>query len=200
MSHTLFRKTCGARVQSHFFTTRKFFTGAALLIVACLSSGCPRVLHLNYQPSNSLTGSGTVQVSPFLDASPPTGLIKQNAVEGNPHDVEALYLSQDIGKVFTDAVSKELAFSGYNVQPGEARIVSGTIEQFFLEYVAAAEQRFELLATFTVTRTDKADFTSTCRANLKELKDWMKSGSLIERGMKDCIEQFIKTAQAAGVL
>lgn len=200
MGNTLFRNTCGSTLPSKFFITRQRWLVTTLLTMACLSSGCPRMLHLNYQPSNSLKGNGTVQVGPFLYASPPTGLIKQNAVEGNPHDVEALYLSQDIGKVFTDAVTKELAFSGYNVQPGEARIVSGTIEQFFLEYVGGTEQRFELLATFTVTRTDKANFTSTCRSNLKEPKDWMKSGSLIERGMKDCIEQFIKGAQAAGVL
>jgi hypothetical protein len=173
---------------------------AALLILACLSSGCPRVLHLDYRPSNSLKGTGIVQVAPFLYAGNPTGLVKQNELESTSRDVEALYLSQNIGEFFTDAVRKELAFSGYNVQPGETRIVSGTIEHFFLEYVGQAEQRFEILATFNVNRMDAAVFTSSCHSNLQQVRDWMKSGLLIERGIKDCIEQFMKSAQAAGAL
>ena len=181
-------------------TLRHRWPVAALLILACLSSGCPRVLHLDYQPSTSLKGNGTVQVAPFLYAGHPTGLMKQKALESSSRNVEALYLSQDIGEFFTNAVRKELAFSGYKVQPGEARIVSGTIEHFFLDYVEEVEQRFEILATFNVNRTDAEVFVSACRSNLRQSKDWMKSGSLIERGIKDCIEQFIKNAQAAGAL
>jgi hypothetical protein len=181
-------------------TLRHRWPVAALLIVACLSSGCPRVLHLDYQPSNSMKGNGTVQVAPFLYAGHPTGLMKQKELESSSRHVEALYLSQNIGEFFTNAVRKELAFSGYNVQPGEARIVSGTIEHFFLEYVGEAEQRFEILATFNVNRTDAAVYASSCRSNLQQVRDWMKSGLLIERGIKDCIEQFMKSAQAAGAL
>jgi hypothetical protein len=181
-------------------TLRHRWPVAALLIVACLSSGCPRVLYLDYQPSNSLKGNGTVQVAPFLYAGHPTGLMKQKKLESSSRDVEALYLSRDIGEYFTNAVRKELAFSGYQVQPGEARIVSGTIEHFFLDYVGEVEQRFEILATFNVNRTDAAVFASDCRSDLRQSKDWMKSGLLIERGIKDCIEQFMNSAQAAGAL
>ena len=181
-------------------TLRHRWPVAALLIVACLSSGCPRVLYLDYQSSNSLKGNGTVQVSPFLYAGHPTGLMKQTELESSSRDVEALYLSQDIGEFFTNAVRKELAFSGYHVQPGEARIVSGTIEHFFLDYVGEDEQRFEIRATFNVNRTDAVVFASTCRSNLRQAKDWMASGLLIERGIKDCIEQFMNSAQAAGAL
>ena len=181
-------------------TFRHRWPVAALLIVACLSSGCPRVLHLDYQPSNSLKGNGTVQVAPFLYAGHPTGLMKQKELESSPRDVEALYLSQDIGGFFTNAVRKELAFSGYHVQPGGARIVSGTIEHFFLDYVGEVEQRFEIRATFNVNRTDAAVFASACRSDLRQAKDWMTSGSLIERGIKDCIGQFMNSAQAAGAL
>jgi len=189
-----------ATVLIPMITLRHPWLVAALLIVACVSSGCPRVLYLDYHPSNSLKGSGTVQVAPFLYAGHSTGLIKQKELESNSSNVEVLYLSQDISEFFTNAVKKELVFSGYTVQPGQERIVSGTIEQFFLEYVGEAEQRFEIIATFTIIRPDAAVFTSPCRSNLRESKDWMKSGSLIERGIKDCIGQFMKRAQAAGVL
>ena len=181
-------------------TLRHRWPVAALLIVACLSSGCPRVLHLDYQPSNSFKGTGPIQVAPFLYAGHPTGLVKQKEVQSSSRDIEALYLSQDIGEFFTNAVSKELTFSGYNVQPGAARIVSGTIEHFFLDYGGQVEQRFEILATFNVNRTDAAVYTSSCQSNLQQARDWMKSGLLIDRSIKDCIEQFMKSAQAAGVL
>ena len=181
-------------------TLRHRWPVAALLIVACLSSGCPRVLYLDYQPSNSLKGNGTVQVAPFLYAGHPTGLMKQKKVESSSRDVEALYLSQDIGEFFTNAVRQELAFSGYHVQPGEARIVSGTIEHFFLDYVGEAEQRFEIRATFKVNRTDAAVFATACRSNLRQSMGWMKSGVLIKQGITDCVEQFMNSAQAAGAL
>jgi len=114
--------------------------------------------------------------------------------------MEALYLSQDIGGFFTDAVRKELVFSGYDVQPADARIVSGTIEHFFLDYVGKSDQRFEILATFNVARKDAPVFTTSCRSERQQSKDWMKSGLLIERGIKDCIEQFMKSARASGAL
>jgi hypothetical protein len=171
----------------------------ARLIVACLSSGCPRVLYLDYQTSNSLKGNGT-QVAPSLYAGHPNALMKQTKLESSSHDVEALYLSRDIGEYFTNAVRKELAFSGYQMQPGEARIVSGMIEHFFRDYLGEVEQRFEILATFKVKRTDAAVFISDCRSDLRQSKDWMKSGLVIKRGIKDCIEQFMNSAQAAGAL
>jgi len=173
---------------------------AVLLLVACLSSGCPRVLYLDYQPSNSLKGAGPVQVAQFLYAGHSTGLMKQKELESSSRDVESLYLSQDIGEFFANAVRKELGFSGYTVQSGGARIVSGTIEKFFLDYVGEVEQRFEIQVTFNVNRTDATVFASSCHSNQRQAKDWMKSGSLIERGIKDCIEQFIGSAQAADVL
>lgn len=171
---------------------------AALVIVAWASVGCPRVLHLDYQPSNSIKGNGTVEVAPFLYAGHPPRLVKQK--EPSYRDVEALYLSQEIGEFFTNAVRQELAFSGYHVQPGEARIVSGTVEQFFLDYLGEVEQRFEIRATFKVNRTDAAVFASECRSNLQQSVDWMHSDLLIKRGIKDCIEQFMNSARAAGAL
>ena len=170
-------------------TLRHRWPVAALLIVAYLSFGCPRVLYLDYQPSNPLRGNGTVQVAPFIYAGHPTGLMKQKELESGSRNVEALYLSQDIGELFTNAVKQELTFSGYQVQLGEARIVSGTVEQ-----------RFEIRVTFNVNRTDAAVFASACRSDLRRSMDWMKSDVLITRGIKDCIEQFMNSARAAGVL
>lgn len=78
--------------------------------------------------------------------------------------------------------------------------MSGTIERFFLDYVGEVEQRFEIQAAFKVNRTDAAVFASVCRSNLQQSVNWMNSGLLINRGIKDCIEQFMNNARASGAL
>jgi hypothetical protein len=75
-----------------------------------------------------------------------------------------------------------------------------TSDNFFLDYVGEAEQRFEIRATFKVNRTDAAVFATACRSNLRQSMGWMKSGVLIKQGITDCVEQFMNSAQAAGAL
>lgn len=45
---------------------------------------------------------------------------------------------------------KSWPFRANHVPPGEARIVSGAIEYFFLDYAGEVEQRFEILATLNI--------------------------------------------------
>lgn len=45
---------------------------------------------------------------------------------------------------------KSWPFRANHVPSGEARIVSGTIGHFFLDYVGEVEQRFENLATLNI--------------------------------------------------
>jgi hypothetical protein len=172
---------------------------AAFLAVTVLT-GCPRVLYLDYQPSASITGSGPVKINTFAYAGHPTGLMKQKEVESGEYDPERLFLSQDIGEFFAGALRKELASAGYDLRPDSPRAISGTIEQFFLDYVGGQDQRFQIQTLFQVIRDGAPPFETSCRSERQQAKDWMKSGSLIEHGVLDCIEAFVKQAQAAGAL
>ena len=163
-------------------------------------TGCPRVLYLDYHPSGSITGSGPVRVDAFSYAGHPTGLMEQKEVASGDQDPEVLYLSQDIGEFFAGALKKELTLAGYELRADAPRTVSGTIEQFYLTYVGRTDQRFKIETTFQVAGEGREAFTTSCRSDQQQAKDWMKSGSLIERGVRDCIEAFIKKAQAAGAL
>jgi hypothetical protein len=163
-------------------------------------SGCPRVLSLDYQPSTTAKGTGTVRVEPFLYAGHPTGLMKQKEVESAAKDPEALYLSQDIGQFFAAALKAGLGRAGYGVDQVSGRVISGTIQHFFLDYVGEHDQQFQIQVKFDVARRDTAIYESSCRSNRQQPKDWMKSGMLIERGVRDCLEEFLRDAQAAGVL
>ncbi len=172
---------------------------AAFLAVAVLT-GCPRVLYLDYQPSASLKGSGPVRVEAFAYAGHPTGLMRKKEVESGQQDPERLFLSQDIGDFFAAALKKELTTAGYEHRGDSSRAVSGTIEQFYLDYVGRNDQLFKIETTFHVVREGAPAFTTSCRSEHQQVKDWMKSGSLIEHGIRDCIESFVKEAQAAGAL
>jgi len=172
----------------------------ALLVMALLTAGCPRVLHLNYQPSTPIKGSGVIQVDPFLYAGHSTGLMKKKQLASIARNPELLYLSQDISTFFTNALMAELAFGGYDVQPSSTHLVSGTIEQFLIDYVGEKDQGFKILVTFNVARIDTPVFTTSCRSEQQQSIDWMGSGLLIDRGVKVCIEEFMRQAQAAGAL
>ncbi len=141
-----------------------------------------------------------VRVESFLYAGHPTGLMQQKEVESGSKDPEALYLSQDIGRFFTEALKAELARAGYGVDEVSGRVISGTIQHFFLDYVGEYDQQFQIQAKFYVARRDAPIYESSCRSNRRQPKDWMKSGMLIERGVRDCLEEFLRDAQAAGVL
>ena len=182
---------------SHGLTARRIFIAVLALTVL---AGCPRVLYLDYQPSALIKGSGPVRVEAFTYAGHPTGLMQQKEVESGERDPEVLYLSEDIGKFFAAALLKELTRAGYQPSVDSSRAVSGNIEQFYLDYIGRQDQRFKIETTFHVAREGTATFTTSCRSEQQQAKDWMKSGSLIERGVRDCIETFVKEAQAAGAL
>jgi len=141
-----------------------------------------------------------VQVAVFTYAGHPTGLMKRRELETGAKDFEALYLSEDISSFFATALKAELARAGYEFRPDGARSVSGTIERFFLDYVGEDEQQFQIRVAFSVARKDLSPFTTTCQSNRQHVKDWMRSGLLIEQGIHACIDQFIMNAQAAGAL
>jgi hypothetical protein len=96
-----------------------------VFLAVTVLTGCPRVLYLDYHPSASITGSGPVRVDTFTYAGHPTGLMKQKEVESGDYDPERLFLSQDIGEFFADALRKELTSGGYEARPDSIRAVSG---------------------------------------------------------------------------
>ncbi|HEU4686405.1 MAG TPA: hypothetical protein VFS39_17995 [Nitrospira sp.] len=178
----------------------KGVTAGLLAVLALGLSGCPRLLSLDYRPSTTVQGSGTVRVDRFVYEGHPTGLMKRKEVESEAKDPEALYLWRDIGDFFTDALKAELTRAGYAIDPVSGRVISGTILHFFLDYIPEHDQQFQIKVRFYVARRDAAIYETTCHSARQQAKDWMKSGQLIEQGVRLCIEEFLRDAQAAGVL
>ena len=55
---------------------------AVPLTAVVLLAGCPRVLYLDYQPSTVMKGSGPIRIDAFAYAGHPTGLMKENELQG----------------------------------------------------------------------------------------------------------------------
>ncbi len=185
---------------AHTHTVRAFLVPAMLLALALAHSGCPRVIALDYQPANPLKGVGHVQVEPFVYLAAKRGDVRSHEVESNPEGVGKLFLSQHIGVLFADALKSELTHSGYDVAQAPDRVVTGEIQRFYLDWVGEANKTFTLEVEYQITSAGKQIYTQSARSSQKGAKDLLVDIRLITHAMRDCIEQFIRGAQAAQAL
>ena len=85
------------------------------------------MVSINYQPTNPLRGQGTVGTAPFRYQASDEHLVRERQVETNPSAKTGLFLTQEIGVFFSDALRLELGRSGYTIKEPSDRILSGTI-------------------------------------------------------------------------
>lgn len=182
---------------------RRYRTLALILLLAgvsILATACPRVISLNYSPSNQLTGQGEVQVLPFEYVPYTKGLVRSREAQKNPKGVGTLILSDNIGVLFTNALKSELEHSGYQVVSEHEVKITGTVDRFYLDWVGETDKTFELEATFEVRSRESVIYSETAKSTQRGPKDLLIDVRLINGGLKDCIEQFIRGAQAEQVL
>jgi hypothetical protein len=173
------------------------------LMAGCLSAGCPRVMSLDYVPSNPLRGHGRVQVDTFeYRAAEATekGFEKKKEMEEDGQEIEVVYLSQNIDTFFTNALKSELRHSGYDVRPEQDVAISGVIDRFYFDYEGPDGQVFEIRVVYRVRRSGSLAYSEECESRQQRATALTTSGLVIKAGIKECIERFIRGAQAARVL
>jgi hypothetical protein len=171
-----------------------------LIVIACLLAGCPRVISLDYVPSNSLRGQGQLQVETFEYRAPKKGIERPKEMGGDAQEFEVFYLSQDIGTFFTKALKSELVHSGYEIVPTEKVVVSGKVERFYFDYERSEGQVFEIHVSYTVRHDGTTAYSYACDSTQERSTTLTTSGLAIKAGIKDCIERFIASAQDARAL
>lgn len=187
-------------------TGRRFFSGPSYLLMfgllLCLvtASGCPRMVSLDYQPSNPLRGEGAVGTAPFRYQASDEHRVRPRQVESNPSSKTELFLTKEIGVFFSDALRLELGRSGYTVNDSSDRIVSGTITRFYLDWKSEMDRSFELAADYTVQSGERTLFSWHCSVVEKGPNRLVQDGILIRTGVADCMRRFIEAAQNAKVL
>lgn len=182
-----------------FLSNSRLWT-IGLLLCAVTATGCPRMVSLDYQPSNPFRGQGTVGTVPFRYLTADQGLVRPRQVETNPSAKTDLFLSQEIGVFFSDALRLELSRSGYTMNDSSDRIVSGAITRFYLDWRSEKDRSFELDADYTVQSGERTLFSWHCSSVQKGPNMLTEDGILIRKGTADCMRRFIEVAQDAKVL
>ena len=101
-----------------------------IVLLTLVFASCSATLPIAYAPSNLVTGTGSVFVDRFHFSAARKGNVPPNQPEKNPSGLGNIYLAEDIETVFTDAVKKELRFSGYKLAENAPVSISGTIDRF----------------------------------------------------------------------
>lgn len=158
------------------------------------------MVSLDYQPTNSLRGQGTVGILPFRYQASDEHRVRPRQVETDPSAKTDVFLSQEIGAFFSDALQLELSLSGYTMNNSSNRIVSGTITRFYLDWRSEEGRSFELAADYTVQSGERSLFSWHCTSVLKGPNMLAEDGILIRKGTADCMRRFIEAAQDAQVL
>lgn len=158
------------------------------------------MVSIEYQPTNPLRGQGTVGTMPFRYQASDEQRVRPRQVETNPSAKTDLFLTQEIGVFFSDALRLELSRSGYTMNDSSDRIVSGTITRFYLDWRSEADRSFELAADYTVRSGERTLFSWHCSSVQKGLNILVEDGIVIRKGTADCMRRFIEAAQDARVL
>ena len=178
----------------------RFSVAALLLLISWLIAGCPRVISLDYAPSNLLKGHGRLQVATFDYRSPEQGIERPKQMQADAEELEVFYLSQNIGEFFTNALKSELGHSGYEVATTENVVIAGTVARFYFDYEGPDGQAFEIQVSYTVRRGGAVAYSYVCQSRQERSTALSTSGLVIKAGIKDCIERFIQGVQDAKVL
>ena len=157
------------------------------------------MVSMDYQPTNPLRGQGTVGTAPFRYQASDEQLVRPRQVETNPSAKTVLYLTQEIGVFFSDALRLELGRSGYTINESSDRIVSGTITRFYLDWRSGEDRSFELAADYTVQSGERTLFSWHCSSVQKGPNMLAEDGILIRKGTADCMHRFIEASQDAKV-
>jgi hypothetical protein len=187
------------RAASRFLSGYSRLWTAGLLLCIVTATGCPRIVSMDYQPTNPFRGQGTVGTAPFRFQASDEQRLRPRQVETNPSAKTVLFLTQEIGVFFSDALRLELGRSGYTIKEPSDRIVSGTITRFYLDWRSGEDRSFELAADYTVQSGERTLFSWHCSSVQKGPNMLAEDGILIRKGTADCMHRFIEAAQDAKV-
>ena len=166
-----------------------------------LLSGCGRLVSIDYEATNVVKGEGVVRITPFIYEPFDLHRVRPRQVETHPEAKSDLFMVDEVGNFFADALRKELLKSGYTLNDSADRVLSGTLTRFYLDWSSDQMDRsFQLGVDYTVSRKEDALFTWKCSSVQQGPNQMGNDGPLIRRGIADCMQRFLEAAQQAHAL
>jgi uncharacterized lipoprotein YajG len=168
-----------------------------LLLALLALSGC--TYPISYAPSNLSVGAGPIAVDTFTYTALKKGISEANEVEKSTFAMGNIYLSQDIETLYTDAVRKELRFSGHTIQDKHDVTVTGTIDRFLYDWVGLFTVDFDLVVTYNVLNHGKSIYKKTIIKAINFPKTGVGDVEAMKSTMSQSIAEFIKDAHGKKV-
>jgi len=121
-------------------------------------------------------------------------------MQKNHPSIGTLLLRQNIDQVVADALRKELRLSGYSLSSA-SRVVSGSIDRFYIDWVGFTTIDVEITISFTVTSAGSRAYSAAFHSHKQAPKsDLGTDTEAIKETLADCLHQFIRDAQSRGAL
>lgn len=170
-----------------------------LLFLTAGLCACTISLPLNYAPSNLTRGSGGLQVQRFAYPPAEKGEVAPNEMQKKHPSIGTRLLQRDVGDFVADALRKELSLSGYTLSSDSSRVVSGSVDRFYIDWVGFSTIDVEVALTFSVHSGSSSLFTATYKSHQQAPKsDLGITAETIKLALAECFHQFIREAHARG--
>jgi hypothetical protein len=173
----------------------------AIALSVMLLTACGRLVAIDYEATNVVKGEGLVRVIPFKYEPFDLHRVRPRQVETHPEAKSELFMVEEVGGFFADALRKELLKSGYTLNDSAERVLSGTLTKFYLDWTSDQMDRsFQLGVDYLVSRKDEPVFRWQCASAQQGPNQMGKDGPLIRKAIADCMQRFLEAAQQARAL
>ncbi len=174
-----------------------------LMILVLVASGCAMKM-TSYSPSILMEGQGRVTVSDFKYLPSDDGKLKSNQVDTGM-GLNPLYSENEIKDYVSDAVSKELKFIGYRLDPEASLSISGNIVEYSMDYIGLRNVDAKVSIEFIVTGLADGKRQELYRKNQEGFYTASKWTSteftlMMNEALRNCIKSFVSDAQAKKIL
>jgi len=164
-------------------------------------AGCGRLVSIDYEATNTVKGEGVLRVGPFKYLAYDMHRARPRQVETHPGAKSELFMVDEVGGFFANALRKELLKSGYTLNESADRVLSGTLTRFYFDWTSdQVDRSFQLGVDYIVSRKEEPLFTWQCWSVQQGPNQMGEDGPLIRKGIADCMQRFLEAAQLEHVL
>jgi len=173
------------------------------MVLAFLASGCAMKI-TSYSPSILMEGEGRVTVRYFKYVPSDEGKLKDNQVDTH-FGLNPVYTVNKINEYVSDALSKELKFIGYKLDPQSSLSISGNITEYSLDYIGLRNVDAKVNIEFIITDSAGGIIKEVYRKNhegFHTASKWttMEFTLMMNEALRNCIKSFVVDAQAKKIL
>ena len=174
-----------------------------LMVLVFLASGCA-IKMTSYSPSILMEGEGRVTVRDFKYLPSDNGKLKNNQVDTGM-GLNPLYSENKITDYVSDALSKELKFIGYKLDPQSSLSISGNIVEYSFDYIGLRNVDAKVNIEFIITSIVDGKNEEVYRKNHQGFytaSKWtsMEFTLMMNEALRNCIKGFVVDAQAKNIL